>query len=359
MHKLIMSVVFILCFMASGEVSAQSRKNKTGIAEGEMPALSSRDLKEFRKKPLKWWTENMLQSLYFQNGRRRDVQLLNLKTREDAYNVSDLGLVLKASEQIKAVLDEIPFLSNSKIEGWELSPNIQVDERVVKGFSPRMEFFRAEFGPLRGVFRTNLGMHSERLTLKELFGAKDADGISNVATTLLIGQRGYPLGGEAVLGMDVLQAVFGGRKFRIEAGGKNPWSFAASADLGYGLAFDLSNVYKLPEDWTLLEELVVQSLSELTPGDSQIERNIVKVAADLIIKDISIWKSPTSRVFETGFNFIAKKNLKPRLNGAAPRYRQLGGYISVGKSFYNPKSEGAPNYTVSYSGIGVFWKTFF
>ena len=359
MHKLIMSVVFILCLLASEEVSAQSKKNKIGIAEGEMPALSSRDLKEFRKKPWKWWSENMAASFYFQSGGRRDVQLLNLKTREDAYNVSDLGLVLKASEEIKAVLDGIPFLSDSKIEGWELSPSIEVEERMVKGLGLRLELFRAEFGPLRGVLRTHMGMHSDRFSLKDIFGARDADGISNLTTILLIGQRGYPFGGEAVVGIDLLQAVFGGRKFRVEVGGKSPWSFAASAELGYGLAFDFSNVYKLPDDWTLFEELVVQSLAELTPGDSQLERNIVKVAADLIIKDISIWKSPTSSVFETGFNFTAKKNLKPRINGAATRYRQLGAYLSFGKSFYNPKSEGAPNYSVSYAGIGVFWKTFF
>lgn len=351
----------LFCLAFAGGAEAQKSKSQPGIASGEMPAIDWRDLKEFGKAPLKWWASSMAANLYFNYERRRNVDFLNLVTREEAYNVSDLGLVITATDEVKNVMDQIPFLSTDKIESWSVtSLDIPVPERIVRGLGFRMEVFRADLGPFRGIIRAHNGMHGERLTLKEIFGLQETTGIATASAKLLTGQRGYPMGGEAILGMDVLQLVFGGRKFRIETKGKNPISFSTSAEVGYGMAFDLSNVYKLPQDWTFIEEIIEQSIVELTPWDSQLERELAKVAADLIIKDFSAPKSLTSSVLETNLSLMLKMNLKPKDVGKAVRYRQFGVYSSMGKSFYNPTgNNGAPNYSISYIGGGVFWNTFF
>ncbi|MFZ2898513.1 MAG: hypothetical protein WA004_07825 [Saprospiraceae bacterium] len=360
MNKTALAILFLLLLFA-GEAEAQKSKSQPGIACGEMPALDWRDLKEFGKSPFKWWASSMAANFYFNYERRRNVDFLNLVTRENAYNAGDLGLVITASEEVKNILDQIPFLSTDKIESWSLTDlDIPVPERVVKGMAFRMEIFRADLGPFRGIIRAHNGMHGERLTLKEIFGLKENTGIAAASAKLITGQRGYPLGGEAIIGLDVLQLVFGGRKFRIETKGKNPISFSTSAEVGYGMAFDLSNVYKLPQDWSLIEETIEQSIVELTPWDSQLERELSKVAADLIIKDLSVPKSLTSSVLETNLSMMLKMNLKPKGEGKALRYRQFGVYSSMGKSFYNPSGDnGAPNYSISYIGGGVFWNTFF
>ena len=359
MYKLIFAAALLLLLLPF-ETSAQKNKAKPGIAHEEMPALDWRDLKEFRRKPWNWWSTNMAQSLYFQYDRKRNVELLSLTTREEAYNVSDIGLVIKASDAVKAVLEEIPLLSTSKIESWQVTDlDIPVPERVVKGLGFRMEVFHLEFGPLWGTLRAHNGMHGARLTIKEILGMGKKEGLVTVSAKLATEQRGYPIGGEAVVGIDLLQTVFGGRKFRIETKGKNPWSFAASPRLGYGLAFDFSNVYKLPDDWTLIEEIIEQSIVELTPWDSQLERDLAKIATDIVIKDISVPKSLTSTVFETNLGLTVKKNLPPREIGKALRYRQIGAYATVGKSFYKPQAEGTPKYSVGHAGVGLFWATFF
>lgn len=359
MHKLIYAASLILLLFPI-EASAQKSKAKPGIANEEMPALDWRDFKDLKRNPLGWWSANMAKSLYFQYDRKRNVELLSLTTREDSYNVSDLGLVIKASDAVKAVLEEIPLLSTNKIESWEVSNlDIPVSERVVKGMGFRMEVLHFEFGPLWSTVRAHNGMHGARLTIGEILGTRKKEGVLTAGSKLATGQRGYPIGGEALVGIDLLQTVFGGRKFRIETKAKNPWSFALSPRLGYGLAFDLSNVYKLPDDWTLIEEIIEQSIVELTPWDSQLERDLAKVATDLIIKDISVPKSLTSTVFETDLDLTIKKNLPPREVGNALRYRQIGAYARLGKSFYKPQAEGTPKYTVGYFGVGVFWATFF
>lgn len=357
-----MAVALVLLFLAfAGEAEAQKSKSQPGIACGEMPAIDWRDLKEFGRSPFKWWASSMAANFYFNYERRRNVDFLNLVTREKAYNVSDLGLVITATDEVKNIMDQIPFLSTDKIESWSLTTlDIPVPERVVKGMAFRTELFRADLGPLRGIIRAHNGMHGERLTLKEIFGLQENTGIAAASAKLATGQRGYPMGGEAVLGLDVLQLVFGGRKFRIETKGKNPISFSTSAEVGYGMAFDLSNVYKLPQDWSLIEEIIEQSIVELTPWDSQLERELSKVAADLIIKDLSVPKALTSSVLETNLSLMLKVNLKPKDVGKAVRYRQFGVYSSMGKSFYNPTgNSGAPNYSIGYIGGGVFWNTFF
>ena len=361
MDKIVLIFAFLLLLLP-GEASAQRNKNKSkpGIAFGEMPALNWNDLREIRQSPANWWSKNMAQSLYLHYDRKRSAELLNLRTREDAYNVSDLNLVVKASEEVAGILKKIPFLSDSKIEDWQVGElNIPVAERQVNGIGIRMEIFRLDFGPFRGVVRTHSGMHNERLTLKELFGVRTTAGLVSAGAKLQAGQRGYPVGGEAIVGVDVLQLILGGRKLRVETGGKNPWSFSVGAELGLGMAFDLSNVYKLPQDWSLIEEIVEQSILELTPWDSQLERDLARVATDLVIKDLSVPKAITWGLVDVDLELVVKKNLRPREMSNHTRYRQIGLYASLGNTSYRPKGTGTPKYAVQYSGAGLFWTTFF